>query len=159
MIILICLTLFKEKITGELPWKLENYGSLSSYCRGKCVQVSAFVTLAALNLEQQCCGEWEISLNFLLGIVRICEHMYVLGWWLWTAIFVSFLILLLFSILLLLLSLYYFMWLLLLLLQLIILSLLLLLFLLCFFLLLFLLVLLLFLLFWLLLFLLLLVLL
>ena len=137
MIILICLTLFKEKITGELPWKLENYGSLSAYCRGKCVQVSAFVTLAALNLERQCCGEWEISLNFLLGIVRIWTYVrfrimtldsdfrYLFNTIVIFNITVIVIIVNNFMLLLLLL--------LLLLLQLIILSLLLLLFLLCFF--------------------------
>ena len=134
---LICLTLFKENITGELPWKLENYGSLWSYCRGKCVQVSAFVTLAALNLERQCCGEWEISLNFLLGIVRIWTYVrfrimtldsdfrYLFNTIVIFNITVIVIIVNNFMLLLLLL--------LLLLLQLIILSLLLLLFLLCFF--------------------------
>ena len=151
--------LFKEKITGELPWKLENYGSLSSYCRGKCVQVSAFVTLAALNLERQCCGEWEISLNFLLGIVRIWTYVRFRIMTLDSDFRYLFNSIVIFNITVIVIIVNNFMLLLLLLLllQLIILSLLLLLFLLCFLLLLFLLVLLLFLLFWLLLLLLLLV--
>ena len=83
---LIRLTLLKEKITGEVPWKqwLPLVLILKKVCEGLCFSYPSCIALGAAML-----GDKKFFWTFCWALSEF-DDMYVLGLWLRTKIFISF---------------------------------------------------------------------